>query len=49
MNLATIPSKKFEFKSTKSDKFADFAKSIEIFKKEPIMAKVVDVQGSSCR
>ncbi|QKF91438.1 hypothetical protein [Campylobacter sp. CCUG 57310] len=60
--------KKFEFKSTKSDKFADFAKSIEInidsngietkpktplrdnriiaiFKKEPIMAKIVDVQG----
>lgn len=60
--------KKFEFKSAKSDKFADFAKSIEInidsngietkpktplrdnriiaiFKKEPIMAKVVDVQG----
>ncbi|MDO5046258.1 hypothetical protein [Campylobacter sp.] len=60
--------KKFEFKSMKNEKFADFAKSIEInidsngietkpktplrdnriiaiFKKEPIMAKVVDVQG----
>ncbi|WP_172127393.1 hypothetical protein [Campylobacter sp. RM16192] len=30
MNLATILSKKFEFKSAKSDKFADFAKSIMI-------------------
>lgn len=60
--------KKFEFKSTKSENFAEFAKSIEInidsngietkpktplrdnriiaiFKKEPITAKIVDLQG----